>query len=77
LGHSRRFIEDLQKLQKFLLSVTAKDVSVLLTFRAIKGQLISKCPFGVQIDQKTNKKFIKRGPIKRIRALYTTDWILF
>ena len=36
MGHSRRFIEDLQKLQKFLLSVTAKDVSVLLTFRAIK-----------------------------------------
>ena len=36
LGHSRRFIEDLQKLQKFLLSVTAKDVSILLTFRAIQ-----------------------------------------
>ena len=36
LGHSRRFIEDLQKLQKFLLSVTAKDVSILITFRAIQ-----------------------------------------
>ena len=36
LGHSHRFIEDLQKLQKFLLSVTAKDVSVLFTFRAIQ-----------------------------------------
>ena len=36
LGHSRRFIDDLQKLQKFLLSVTAKDVSILLTFRAIQ-----------------------------------------
>ena len=42
LGHSRRFIEDLQKLQKFLLSVTAKDVSVLLTFRAIKDSEIEE-----------------------------------
>lgn len=45
LGHSRRFIEDLQKLQKFLLSVTAKDVSVLLTFRAIKdGEIEENLP---------------------------------
>ena len=37
LGHSRRFIEDLRKLQKFLLSMTAKDVSILITFRKIKN----------------------------------------
>lgn len=36
LGYSRRFIEDLKKLQKFLLSVTAKDVSLLITFRPVK-----------------------------------------
>ena len=58
LGHSRRFIEDLQKLQKFLLSVTAKDVSVLLTFRAIKGQLISKCSFGVFKSTKKPTNFL-------------------
>ncbi len=39
LGYSRRFVADLQKLQKFLLSVTAKDVSVLLTFRRLKRKV--------------------------------------
>ncbi len=35
LGHSQDFIRDLQRLQRFLLSVTAKDVSLLVTFRKV------------------------------------------
>jgi len=35
-GLSSLEIHNLQQLQRFLLSVTAKDVSLLLTFRAIK-----------------------------------------
>ena len=79
LGHSRRFIEDLQKLQKFLLSVTAKDVSVLLTFRAIKGQLISKCPFGVQIDQDQHKNFVRISALasKKRSNKKKGTWIFF
>ena len=45
-----------------------------------KGQLISKCPFGVFKSCKKPTKFfpgflpqpLKRGQIKKIRALYTT-----
>ena len=36
LGHSQKFIEELKQLQQFLLSVTAKDVSLLITFRTIE-----------------------------------------
>ena len=45
-----------------------------------KGQLILKCPFGVfKSSKKTNEFFpLKRGQVKKIRALYTTNWrILF
>ena len=47
-----------------------------------KGQLISRCPFGVFKYPSKNEKnpgFLeKRGQIKKIRALYTTNWrILF
>ena len=35
-GHSQKFIGELKQLQKFLLSVTAKDVSLLITFRKIQ-----------------------------------------
>ena len=35
LGYSQKFIDELRQLQKFLLSVTAKDVSMLITFRTI------------------------------------------
>lgn len=35
LGYSNDFIRDLRRLQRFLLSVTAKDVSLLITFRAV------------------------------------------
>ena len=34
-GLSSSEIEDLQQLQRFLLSVTAKDVSLLITFRQV------------------------------------------
>ena len=39
-GLSMSEIEDLQQLQRFLLSVTAKDVSLLITFRQVRCQLI-------------------------------------
>ena len=51
-----------------------------------KGQLTLKCPFGVFKSSKKPTKFfpgflpkpLKRGQIKKIRALYTTNWrILF
>ena len=35
-GHSQKFVEELKQLQKFLLSVTAKDVSLLITFRRVE-----------------------------------------
>merc|ERR1711976_1086799 len=35
-GHSQKFIGELKQLQKFLLSVTAKDVSLLITFRKVQ-----------------------------------------
>ena len=35
MGFSPAFIQELKQLQKFLLSVTAKDVSILFTFRPI------------------------------------------
>ena len=48
-----------------------------------KGQLILKCPFGcLQIYQKSNEIFpgflslpIKRGQIKNIRTLYTSNLV--
>ena len=47
-----------------------------------KGQLISKCPFGVFKSSKKPMKFfpgllpypLKRVQIKKIRELYTTNW---
>ena len=59
----------------------------LSPFSKPKGQLISKCPFGVikSPPQKPTKFLsgflpysLKRGQIRKIRALYTTNWtILF
>ena len=51
----------------------------------VKGQLISKCPFGVKTSSKNPTKFfpgflpqpLKRGQIKKIRALYYTNQGLF
>jgi hypothetical protein len=41
-GLSSSEIEDLQQLQRFLLSVTAKDVSLLITFRQVHNCEILK-----------------------------------
>ena len=48
----------------------------------LKGQLVSKCPFGVFKSPKKPGKFfpgflpypLKRGQMKKTRALYTTNW---
>ena len=42
LGYSQKFIDELRQLQKFLLSVTAKDVSMLITFRTIADPSLGK-----------------------------------
>ena len=50
-----------------------------------KGQSISKCPFGVFKSPKKPTKYfprflpqpLKRGKIKKIRALYTANWTTF
>ena len=39
---SQSEIDDVVQLQRFLLSVTAKDVSLLITFREVEGNSISR-----------------------------------
>ena len=60
-----------------------KNLAMMKPIRVFqsKGQLISKCPFGVIVWTKIpTKKFpgflpypLKSGQIKKIRALYTTS----
>ena len=40
---SQSEIDDVVQLQRFLLSVTAKDVSLLITFREVEGNSNSSC----------------------------------
>ena len=66
--------------RKIVQSLFRDEIPRILTFP--KGQLILKCPFGVFKSTKKTMKFfpaflplpLKRGQIKKIRALYTTNW---
>ena len=50
LGYSQKFIDELRQLQKFLLSVTAKDVSMLITFRTIADPSLGKISMTIYIN---------------------------
>ena len=74
--------ENQQKIAVFLTPPTSLFADVMVP----KGQLISKCPFGVFKSPKKTTDFfqeflpqpLKRGQIKKIRALYAANWrILF
>ena len=61
LGYSQKFIDELRQLQKFLLSVTAKDVSMLITFRTIADPSLGKISMTIiSIAFRIEEKKLKR-----------------
>lgn len=59
LGFSPNFVQDLRTLQKFLLSVTAKDVSLLITLRSVDDPGLEESLGLPNIRISSNDKYLR------------------